>query len=451
MKKILVFGAGLVSPPLIEYLLAVPDFAILVAALNEEDARRVIKGHPRGQSVLVDVQDADAVDHLVRDADVVVSLLPFVLNPRIARAAIDNRKPMINTSYVSPEMAALDDPARRAGVLILCEIGLDPGIDHMSAVQVIQRVKAGAGTVTHFSSCCGGLPAIESNTNPWGYKFSWSPRGVVLAGRNSARYLRDGKLVEIPGEDLFSHAWPYAVENAPGPFEIYPNRDSLSYVEKYGLHGIGNMFRGTIRYLGWCRTMRAATRLGLLETEVRSWPSGSRFLDVTMHRVPQGPGTNVARLADFLQEETDGEVMARLEWAGLLSDRQIVETSFAPVDFFANRLLGLMAYKPGERDLVVLRHEISARYDTGLREQVTATLVDRGIPYGHSSMARTVSLPAAIATRLIAQGNLDMIGVQVPVLREIYGPVLAELSHLGITVRETRRAFFPGPFDTSKP
>jgi saccharopine dehydrogenase-like NADP-dependent oxidoreductase len=448
MKQILIVGAGLVSPPLIEYLLAVPDFAVTVAALNHSDAERLVGSHPRGRSVALDVQDAKAVDKLVSAADVVVSLLPAPLTPIVARAVLDHRKSLINTSYVSPEMWELDDEARRRGVLLLCEIGLDPGIDHMSAAQVIDRVQANAGTITHFSSSCGGLPAVESNTNPWGYKFSWSPRGVVLAGKNGARYLREGNIIEIPGPELFSHPWPYIVENAPGPFEIYPNRDATSYIDKYHLTGIRNMFRGTIRYHGWCRTMRVASDLGLLDTDTRSWPERTRFVDVTMQRIPQGTGSNADRIADFVQIERDGEVMARLEWAGLLSDRLLPNASFAPVDFFADRLLRLMAYKPGERDLVVLRHELAVVYETGLHEQITASLVDRGIPYGHSSMARTVSLPAAIATRLQAQGFLDLVGVQVPVSREIYGPVLSELAHLGIAIDEVHRAYYPGPFDT---
>lgn len=447
MKQILVFGAGLVAPPLVEYLLAVPDFSVIVAAINETDAKKLVTGHPRGHAVAVDVNDASAVSRMVADADVVVSLLPAPLTPLIAKAVVEHRKALFNTSYVSPGMQALDEAARERGVLLLCELGLDPGIDHMSAVKVVEQVKANAGTITHFSSCCGGLPAVESNTNPWGYKFSWSPRGVVVAGKSPARYLRDGATVEIPGPELFEHAWPYVVENAPGPFEIYPNRDSLSYVEKYGLQGVRNMFRGTIRYLGWCATMRAASRLGLLDADVKSWPEGTRYCDVTTHRIPASDASAVERVAEFVGIDRDSEVMARLEWAGLLSDRPLDSHSFAPVDFFADRLLRLMTYKPGERDLVVLRHEIAAVYESGLHEHITATLVDRGIPYGHSSMARTVSLPAAIATRLYAQGHLDLTGLQIPVYRDVYGPVLAELAHLGIRIKEVQRAFYPGPFD----
>ena len=447
MKQILVFGAGLVAPPLVEYLLAVPDFSVIVAAIEESEAKKLVTGHPRGHAVTVDVNDAKTVSRMVADADVVVSLLPAPLTPLVAKAVVDHKKALINTSYVSPQMQALDEAARERGVLLLCEIGLDPGIDHMSAVKVVDQINANGGTITHFSSSCGGLPAVESNTNPWGYKFSWSPRGVLVAGKSPARYLREGKTIEIPGPELFEHAWPYVVENALGPFEIYPNRDSLSYIEKYRLHGVNNMFRGTIRYLGWCATMRAASRLGLLDSNVGTWPEGTRYCDVTAQRVPAGAASLVDRLAEFVGIDRDSEVIARLEWAGLLSDRPLDSQSFAPVDFFADRLLRLMTYKPGERDLVVLRHEIAAVYESGLHERITATLVDRGIPYGHSSMARTVSLPAAIATRLYAQGHLDLTGLQIPVARDVYGPVLSELAHLGIRIKEVQRSYYPGPFD----
>ena len=194
--------------------------------------------------------------------------------------------------------------------------------------------------------------------------------------------------------------------------------------------------------------MFAAARLGLLDADVSTWPEGTRFADVTARLVPDGLEPRTDRVAEFIGAERDSEVMARLEWAGLLSDRRLDVTTFAPVDFFADRLLRLMTYKPGERDLVVMRHEIAAVYESGLRENITAILVNRGIPYGHSSMARTVSLPAAIATRLYVQGNLDLTGLRLPVYRDIYDPVLGELAHLGIRIHEVQRSSYPGPFET---
>ena len=225
MKQVVVFGAGHVAAPLIEYLLALGEAKVVVAALNLKDAQRIVGDHPRGVVVGLDVNDEARVDKLVADADVVVSLLPYVLNPRIAAPVVRHGKPMVNTSYVSPAMREFDEPAKKTGAVLLCEMGLDPGIDHMSAMAMIDRVKGKGGQPVSFSSSCGGLPSIESNTNPWGYKFSWSPRGVVLAATNAARYLRDGHVVDISGGELFATLWPFVVDGAMGPFELYANRD----------------------------------------------------------------------------------------------------------------------------------------------------------------------------------------------------------------------------------
>lgn len=447
MKQVVLFGSGLVAPPLIRYLLGLSDVRLIVAALNESDARRLVAGHSHARVMELDVNDAATVDKLVSEADAVVSLLPYVLNPLIAKPVVEHGKPLINSSYVSDDMRALDEAAKRNGALLLCEMGLDPGIDHMSAARMVQRVRDKGGKPVSFSSSCGGFPAIESNTNPWGYKFSWSPRGVVLAGRNSARYLRDGAVVDIAGGELFEQVWPFIVEQVPGKFELYANRNSLEYIDVYGLEGVKNMFRGTIRYAGWCETLRAVAKLGLLDTQSRLWPNGTRFVDVTMHRVPSKNGSAAQRLADFIGVEPDSELMGRLQWVGLLADRQVSVQEFSPLDFLAERLLSMMRYKASERDLVVMVHELESVYEDGRKERITSTLIEHGQAYGHSAMSRTVGLTAAIATRLVVQGKLDLTGVQRPIIREIYDPVLDELEAHGIAMKDTYTTLAPTPFD----
>ena len=292
--------------------------------------------------------------------------------------------------------------------------------------------------MAHFTSCCGGFPAPDANTNPWGYKFSWSHRGVFLAGRNPARYLKNGALVEIPGEELFDYHWPYQVEGQ-GVFEMYPNRDSLDYIEPYGLSKIQGMFRGTLRYPGWCKTMRALGQLSMFELDEHDWPEGTTYLDVTTRLLPPGPGAVIDRLADHLGISSDSYVIARLEWAGLLSDRVIPERRAAPLDIFANRLAKMMVYAPGERDMIALRHTFRASYPDGHTDDVTSSMVDTGIPFGDTAMARTVSLPAAIATRLYLEGEMEVDGVQIPTLREIYDPVLQELDEQGLDLHSSRK------------
>lgn len=451
MQNVLVLGAGLVARPLLQYLLTHPEFRLLVATNDCERARKLMGEHPRGRVEQLDVHETAALARLTAEADAVVSLLPAELNPLVARACIDERKPMISTSYVSSELRALDEEARAAGVLLLAETGLDPGIDHMSAVATVRRLRFAGGTITRFASSCGGFPALDANTNPWGYKFSWSPRAAMLAGRRPARYLRDGEEVAIAGEELFAHSWPLEVEDY-GVFEVYPNRDVVPYIAPYGLGGCPSVFRGTLRYPGWCATMLAACRLGLLEIGEEEWPEKTTYRDFLTRRVPGGRAIGATRrVAEFLGVSADSELVARLEWAGLFSDRPIPERRASPLDVFGNRLRKLMMYEPGERDMVLLKHVFVVTYPDGSQEEVRSRLVAHGDPWGDTAMARTVSLPAAIATRLILQKGFQAVGVQIPTLREVYEPVLEELAERGVALDETHIKSFRGPFGGPAP
>ena len=435
MKRVLVLGAGLVSRPLVSDLAGFPDVRLTVADLDPAKAEKVLGPHPRGRAVALSLNDEAELARHVGDADLVVSLLPFTLHVRVAKAAIAHRVPLITTSYVSPEMRALDGAARDAGILLLNEIGLDPGLDHMSAMRAIRAIADAGSRLTSFRSCCGGLPAPEANTNPWGYKFSWSPRGVLAAGRNAAKWLQDGRLVEVPGEELFAHAAPYDVPEV-GRLEVYPNRNATEYVALYGIEGVQTMFRGTLRYPGWCETMRAIVALGLLDDAPRGWRAGTTYDGLMDAFAPPGPGPVVERVAARLGVAADGPVMRNLVWAGLFSDRPLGETKLAPIDALSARLSDAMAYVDGERDMIVLRHEFSFVDAAGRPGRSTSTLVAYGEPHGDSAMARTVSLPAAAAARLILDGRLTATGVRIPVQPEIFTPVLDALEPRGIVFRD---------------
>ena len=430
MKRALVLGAGLVSRPLVRELSARGDIAVTVADREAARAREVLGGAP-GQADSLDVADEGAVAALVRESDLVVSLLPFPLHVGVARVAIASRRPMITTSYVAPEMRALDAEAHTAGVLLLNEIGLDPGLDHMSAMRVIDRVRRDGGRLTSFRSCCGGIPAPDADTNPWRYKFSWSPRGVLLAGRGGARWLEDGRVVEVDAAHLFAQAAPYDAPGLP-PLEVYPNRDSLAYVPTYGIGGVQTMFRGTLRWPGWAATLEAVLRLGLLEATPRTWRAGTTYAEFAEVFAAAGTGPLRARLAARAGVASGGEVMERLVWTGLLSDRPIGQTEAAPLDVLEGLLAARMSYAEGERDLVVLRHEFGYIDAQGRPQREESTLLAYGERGGDSAMARTVSLPAAVAARLVLDGTIRATGVRIPVEPEIYEPVLLNLERRGI-------------------
>lgn len=438
MSKVVVFGAGLVAGAHVQYLLQ-KGHHVTVASRTVGKAEALVRNQPRGKALAFDIQkDAGRLEEIIAQHDLAVSLLPYVYHPAVAQACIEQGKHMVTTSYVKEEMRALDGAAREAGVTILNEIGVDPGIDHMTAMQVIHRVQEAGGEVVSFTSYCGGLPAPEANTNPLGYKFSWSPRGVLLAGKSPARFLRDGEVVRVPGPELFDNYWPVIVpiEGEAIEFEGYPNRDSLPYAETYGIPSTRTMFRGTLRNVGWCATLKKLVEMGALEEAERDDLAGLTYAHFTAQLIGQEDTANLrSDLAAHLGIGTDSFIIANLEWLDLLSDRLLPAGMRSPIDVLTATMLEKMQYAPGERDMLILQHEFLAEFPDR-KEKITSTMLDFGIPHGYTSMARTVGLPAAVAVHMILMGEIEARGVLVPVTPDIYEPVLEELGRLGILFTE---------------
>jgi len=427
MKKVLMLGAGLVARPPVRYLLQQPDFAVTVASRTVSKAQAIVGQAPNGQAIAWTVDDQATLARMIGEHDLAISLLPAPQHPVVAKLCLEKGKHMVTTSYISPAMKELDGPAKAAGLLVLNEIGVDPGIDHMSAMKIIHAVEAKGGKVTSFRSYCGGLPAPEANTNPWGYKFSWSPRAVMVAGKNNGRYLKDGREVNVPGPDLFTDVHTLHLEGL-GDFEAYPNRDSLGYIELYGLEGIQTMYRGTLRYQGWCETWKKMVDLGLLDETEKTWGQGATFAQLTASLVTGGGTGNLRKdLAAQLGLAEGSQVLDRWEWLGLFSDQVLPAEKISPLDALCALFLEKCPYGEKERDMIALHHDFRAEYPGRPAERITSTLIDYGIPGGDSSMSRTVGLPAAIATKLILEGRIQAKGVHIPVDPRIYQPVLEEL------------------------
>jgi saccharopine dehydrogenase-like NADP-dependent oxidoreductase len=438
MKKVVVFGAGLVAGAHVKYLLKC-GFQVTVASRTVSKAKELVGDHPNGQAVAFDIEKEgdERLGQIVAQHDLAVSLLPYIYHPRVAGACVRAGKHMVTTSYVKEEMRALDGAAKKAGITILNESGVDPGIDHMTAMKVILQVQKNGGKITSFTSYCGGLPAPEANTNPFGYKFSWSPRGVLLAGKNPARFRKDGKLVEIPGPELFANYWtvPVEVEGKLINFEGYPNRDSLSYAETYGITSTHTMFRGTLRNIGWCATLKKMIELGLLDEAERGDLAGLTYAQFMAKLIGKSTGDLKANLAARLDIASDSFIISNMEWLGLLSNEPLPAGPKSPIDILTADMLAKMQYAPGERDMLILQHEFLAEYPNR-KEKITSTMIDFGIPHGDTSMNRTVGLPAAVGVRLILEGKIKTAGVLVPVTPEIYLPVLEELQRLGLQFTE---------------
>jgi saccharopine dehydrogenase-like NADP-dependent oxidoreductase len=438
MKKVLVLGAGLVAGPLVRYLLDQPEFSVVVADMEAGRAAGLVGGHPSGAAEVLDIGDRAALAAAVGRSDLVVSMVPYTFHPLVAELAIEQGKSMVTASYVGPAMRALDARAKARGVILLNELGLDPGIDHMEAMRIIHEVHDDGGSVLGFTSYCGGLPAPEANTNPFGYKFSWSPRGVLLASKNSAKFLKDGRIVAIPSEDLFARPEIIGIPGL-GDFEGYPNRDSVAYREAYGIPEALTVFRGTLRYPGWCETVRKMVELGLLDDTPKD-RSGVTFHGLMRELSGAAAGADTkAAVAARLRLEPGSAVLSRLDWLGLFEETPLRAAKGSALDNMTALMIDRLSYREGERDMIVLQHEFLARTGSGRTERIVSTLIDYGIPGGDSSMSRTVGLPAAIGARLVLEGRIDLTGVQVPVHPEIYGPILDELASLGVRFEEKRQ------------
>jgi saccharopine dehydrogenase-like NADP-dependent oxidoreductase len=431
VRRVLVMGAGLVVKPLLDRLLARPDLELRLATLNVDRARQLLAGRPRATALRVNATDQEALVHEVGEADAVISLLPANQHILIADACLERGRPLITTSYVSESLRALGPLARERGVLILGECGLDPGIDHMTAAAEVRRLEAEGCAVTAFASYCGGLPAPGSNTNPWGYKFTWSPRGVVVATRNQVRFLERGRIVSQRFPEYFGAPRTIEVPGV-GPLESYPNRDCLRYLAAYGLREVTGFFRGTLRYPGWCETWHALHTLGLLNP-TEPLPAAGGFGAALAARLP-GSGPLRARLAARLGVAEDHPVVRRFEWLGLLAAEPGPGAADGPflLDALVRLLERRLAYGPGERDLVVLEHHIDFRDPSGATRRRVLRLVEEGAAGDDSAMARTVGLPAAVACELILDGAVPLTGVHIPTGPELAEPILERLEGAGI-------------------
>jgi saccharopine dehydrogenase (NADP+, L-glutamate forming) len=434
MKKILVLGAGLVAKPLIRHLLS-KNYQVTVASNTPERASEMVNNHLNGTIVTWDIKDEETLGKLVSVHDLTVSLLPYLFHLIVANQCVKHGKNMVTTSYVKPEMQDLDVAAKEAGIIILNECGLDPGIDHMSAMRIIDHVHNKGGKIEEFYSICGALPAPEAATNPLKYKFSWSPKGVVLAGNNDAKYLKDGKEVDVPTKDLFKNPWKADFPSV-GLLDIYPNRDSISYAEIYRIPEVKTICRGTFRYPGWCETLDAIKKLNLI-TQATYDMAGMTYAGMVARQMGAKSSENIkASVASFLGIAIEAHAIKAMEWLGLFDLVPMNRGVDSPFEVTSDLMINKMELGGEERDMVVMQHTFTAAYPDGSREVIRSRMLDFGTLATDTSIARTVALPAAIAVEMILEGQIREKGVYRPVLPGIYNPILTALEALGIRMEE---------------
>jgi saccharopine dehydrogenase (NADP+, L-glutamate forming) len=439
MKRILILGAGRSASSLIDYLLkhaAAENWKVVVGDYILEIAQEKVGEHPNAEAIHFDVMDIEGRTDVIRTADIVISMLPARFHIYVAELCVQHGINLITASYVSEEMQALDQKAKAKGILLLNECGLDPGIDHMSAMKVIDQIREEGHELISFESFTGGLLAPSDEDNPWEYKFTWNPRNVVLAGQGTVKFIQQGKYKFIPYYKLFKRT---ELVHIPGHgyFEGYANRDSLQYKDVYGLQGIDTLYRGTFRRPGYSKAWDVFIQIGATDdTYQMEGVSTMTHRDFINSFLSYNPNDSVElKLAHYLSLDIDGPEMHRLRWAGLFSDEVVGIEEGTPAQVLEQILKKKWTLNEDDKDMIVMWHKFDF-LDNGKHRQVQSTMVAIGEDTIHTGMSKTVGLPMAIAAKLILQGKIVAKGVHIPIHKEFYNPILEELSELGIELSE---------------
>lgn len=441
MRKILVIGSGKSSSYLIKYLLdksIKENLHIIVGDIDIRNAQKLINNHAHGQAISLDVFNSQSRKNAVENADIVISMLPARYHIEVARDCITYGKNMVTASYVSKEMEDLDTAAKNKGLVFMNEIGVDPGIDHMSAMKVIDSIRAKGGKMVLFESFAGGLVAPENDNNLWNYKFTWNPRNVVVAGQGSAaKFIQEGNYKYIPYHRLFRRTEFLEVEGY-GRFEAYANRDSLKYQSVYGLDEIKTLYRGTMRRIGFSRAWNIFVQLGMTDDSYTIDDSENMsYRDFVNAFLPYSHTDSVElKFRLSLKIDQDDIVWEKLEELDLFNDTKMVGLKKAtPAEILQKILMDSWTLDEHEKDMIVMYHKFGYKLN-GKMHQIESTMVTLGEDQTYTAMAKTVGLPVAIATLAILNEKITTPGVQIPITKEVYDPILKELEDFDIKFSE---------------
>jgi len=439
MRTILIAGAGKSSIYLIHYLLSHAPrnkWKVVVADGDANAIAEKINGNPFAEAAVIDITNNSEREALVKKADIVVSLMPPHLHIHLAKDCLKYKKNLITSSYISPEMKEMDEAVKAAGLMFMCEMGLDPGIDHMTANQIIHSIQRVAGSITSFKSYCGGLIAPECDNNPWHYKFSWNPKNIITAGLGGAKYLQQGKHVEVPYEKIFDNNKKVKIDDL-GSLAYYPNRDSLRYLEMYDVPEIKTFMRATLRHPIFCKGWHALISLGLTNSEDIINTPGQTYNSWLKNKSGYSNSVTLQQhVAKKLSLEEDDKVVSMLDWLGLFNETPVKPTTATSADLLLDLLLDKWKMASAEKDMVAMQHEIEyMRRDQKVK--LTSTMVIKGENREFSAMAKTVGLPMGILAKMVLNDKIvPPKGVLIPSMASVYRPVLTELNHHGISFKE---------------
>ena len=443
MRNILIIGAGRSATSLIKYLLdksAAENLFLTIGDINVENAQKLTSGDPNGRGILLDVFDHQQRKQAVKDSDIVISMLPARFHIEVARDCISYGKHLVTASYISDDMQQLDQVAKEKGLVFMNEIGLDPGIDHMSAMQAIDSIKEKGGKMLLFESFTGGLVAPQSDNNLWNYKFTWNPRNVVLAGQGgAAEFIQEGKYKYIPYNRLFRRTEFIEVEGY-GKFEVYANRNSLKYQSVYGLEDILTLYRGTIRKVGFSKAWNMFVHLGMTD-DTYTIPNSEdlSYREFVNSFLPYSPTDSVElKLRHSLKIDQDDLMWNKIEVLDILNPTKTLGIKDAtPAQGLQKILMDSWSLAPEDKDMIVMYHKFGYELE-GKKYQIDSKMVAIGDDQYYTAMAKTVGLPVAIAALRILNKEITTPGVQLPLNKEVYEPILKELQEFGIHFTETK-------------
>lgn len=447
MRNILIFGAGRSASSLIRYLLSKSNeekLHLTVADLSLNLAKAKTQDHPNATPLALDIFNADERKKAIANASIVISMLPAHLHIEIAKDCLEFKKHLVTASYISDTMQALNEEAIKNNLIFMNEIGLDPGIDHMSAMKVIDEIRSKGGKMLLFESFCGGLVAPESDNNLWNYKFTWAPRNVVLAGQGgAAKFIQEGTYKYIPYSALFRRTEFLEVEGY-GKFEAYSNRDSLKYRSVYGLDDILTLYRGTIRRVGYSRAWNMFVQLGMTDDSyILEGSENMSYRQFINSFLPYHPTDSVEIKTRLILKIDQDDIM----WDKLLEldlfnpNKKVNLPNATPAQILEKILTDSWALEPEDKDMIVMYHKFGYELN-GEKKQIDSKMVCIGEDQTYTAMAKTVGLPVAIATLLILNGKITTPGVQLPIKKEVYEPILKELEEYGVIFNEQNVPYF---------
>ncbi|WP_281337022.1 saccharopine dehydrogenase family protein [Flavobacterium eburneipallidum] len=441
MRTILIIGAGRSASSLIQYLLNKSDeenLHLIIGDLSLASAQKKTNNHPNATAIALDIFEKNQRQMLIQKADIVISMLPAHLHIEVARDCIVHKKHLVTASYISDAMQDLDILAKENNLIFMNEVGLDPGIDHMSAMKVINEIRAKGGKMLLFESFCGGLVAPESDTNLWNYKFTWAPRNVVLAGQGgTAKFIQEGTYKYIPYGSLFRRTEFLEVEGY-GRFEAYSNRDSLKYLDVYGLKDVLTLYRGTIRKVGFSKAWNMFVQLGMTDDSyVMEGSEDMSYRQFVNSFLPYHPTDSVEiKMRLILKIDQDDIMWDKLLELDLFNPNKKVGLKDAtPAQILEKILTDSWTLEPNDKDMIVMYHKFGYELN-GKKQQIDSKMVCIGEDQIYTAMAKTVGLPVAITTLLILNGKIKTPGVQLPIREEVYLPILKELEEYGVVFKE---------------